>query len=312
MAAIRPILARCPPVKGAYHWLCDTALSGVCRVSPVLLGRLRYRAAWGRWPDLEHPRTFDEKLLWLNFYWRHPLKTEYADKYALRQHVERQGLGHLLPRLYGVYRSADAIDLAALPEQFVLKCTHGAKCNVFCRNKDTLDLTRARRDLARWLATDYSTLLGELQYAGMTPRIICEEFLEDGSGELPRDYKLYCFGGRVHCTLICSGRRANDNATYDYRDRSWQHLPYDRESGAEERPVTRPAGYEEMVSAAERLSKPFPFVRVDFYSIRGRAVLGEMTFTPSACIDTTYTELATRVLGDLIELPPALEHPERR
>jgi TupA-like ATPgrasp len=303
---IRKALAKCVPLKATYHVLRPAAISAVCHVSPGLLTRIRHRIGWDRWPDLRNPTTFDEKVLWLNLYWRHPLKTECADKYTLRGYAERQGLGHLLPRIYGVYETAGAIDFAALPQRFVLKCSHGCHCNVFCRNKTELDLQRTRRDLTRWLATDYSKLLGELHYAGMKPRILCEEFLEDGTGELPTDYKLYCSRGRFHCTLVCTGRRPNENANEDFVDRDWKRLPYNAESLAAGRRIVRPAAYEEMISAAERLSEPFPFVRVDFYCIQGRAVLGEMTFTPSACIDTTVTELGTRALGDFIELPDKL------
>jgi hypothetical protein len=140
----------------------------------------------------------------------------------------------------------------------------------------------------------------------MKPRIICEEFLEDGIGELPVDYKLYCSRGRFHSTLVCSGRRPNENANEDFMDRSWNLLPYLQESVAAVRRIARPPAYDEMISAAEKLSKPFPFVRVDFYCIRGRAVLGEMTFTPSACLDTTVTVLGARELGDFIALPDKL------
>jgi hypothetical protein len=42
---------------------------------------------------------------------------------------------------------------------------------------------------------------------------------------------------------------------------------------------------------------------MDFYGIRGRAVLGEMTFTPAGCIDTGYRDEVQRLLGDLITLP---------
>jgi hypothetical protein len=58
-----------------------------------------------------------------------------------------------------------------------------------------------------------------------------------------------------------------------------------------------------VLAAAEALSKPFPVVRMDFYSVNGRAILGEMTFTPHACIDTGYTDRAQCELGDLIVLP---------
>jgi hypothetical protein len=66
----------------------------------------------------------------------------------------------------------------------------------------------------------------------------------------------------------------------------------------------KPPGYEEMLDCAQTLSRQFPFVRMDFYSINGRARLGEMTFTPGACVSADYmTELAQQELGRLIELP---------
>jgi len=38
--------------------------------------------------------------------------------------------------------------------------------------------------------------------------------------------------------------------------------------------LPRPSAYEEMITIADELSKPFPFVRVDFYQIRGKAPFG--------------------------------------
>jgi len=61
-----------------------------------------------------------------------------------------------------------------------------------------------------------------------------------------------------------------------------------------------------MLAAAEALWRPFPFVRADFYSIKGKPVLGELTFTPHACVDTGFTVLAQKCLKELIRLPPKL------
>jgi len=58
-----------------------------------------------------------------------------------------------------------------------------------------------------------------------------------------------------------------------------------------------------MLEAAMDLAAPFPFVRIDFYSIRDRLVVGEMTFTPDACINRDYTADAQREMGRLILLP---------
>lgn len=42
--------------------------------------------------------------------------------------------------------------------------------------------------------------------------------------------------------------------------------------------IDRKKSYEKMVEYAEKLSKPFPHVRVDFYNIDGTIIFGELTF----------------------------------
>jgi hypothetical protein len=282
------------------------------RTSPVLLARFRYRTVTGRSLRLRSPVTFDEKLLWLMLYWRHPLKTRCTDKYAMRGFIEEMGFGHLLPGLYGVYEKGRDIDFAILPERFVLKATHGCGFNIICPDKKDLDAEAARRQLDSWLKKDFSRVYGEVHYAGIKPRIICEQLLDDGTGRLPRDFKLHCFHGRVHFTTVCSGRDpAGWNATYDHFDRDWRtKLPLSKSGLHLERAIPMPEAYPAMREAAEALSQPFPYVRMDFYSIRGSAVLGEMTFSPCGCIDTGYTEDTQNMLGGLIHLPERLDNVE--
>jgi hypothetical protein len=291
------VLVNCARRAGA---VCRAFLA---RLSPEILAAVRFRWNWGRWPDFRNPQTFDEKLLWLMRFWRHPLKTSCADKYAVRSYVEEHGLGHMLPNLLGVWESSAAIDFDALPDRFVLKCTHGCGCNIICKAKSALDRRDVRSRLDRWMRVDYSRIAGEVHYALIKPRIIAETFLDAGAGGLPDDYKLYCFNGAAHCTMVCTGR-ATGQPGFDFYDREWKvNLPYSKSSALAHRQIPEPAGYREMLAAAETLSKPFPFVRMDFYSIAGRAIVGEMTFTPHGCIDTGYTDLAQRELGRLIDLP---------
>ncbi|MCS7338618.1 MAG: glycosyl transferase [Verrucomicrobiae bacterium] len=303
MRRVRSLLAQCTPLKSTWHGARFAFFRVLLGISPVLLSQVRFRLAWKRWPDFRRPKTFDEKLLWLNLYWRHPLKPVCGDKYTLRGYVEGQGLGHLLPYLYGVYESVEEIDFRALPESGVLKCSHGCKCNIFWRQKINLDVNAARRDLARWMRTDYSRFFGELHYAEMKPRIICEELLNDGRGELPVDYKLYCFNGSVKCTLVCVGRQPNGKGKVYFYDNDWHYLRYIKHEGPPVYNIEPPSSYTAMIVAAEKLARPFPFVRVDFYDIGGRPVLGEMTFTDSACINAGLTEEAQYELGANLALP---------
>ena len=231
----RSIVAKIGPVKSAYHAVRAGAISFLAARSPRLLAQLRYREAWGRWPDLENPTTFDEKLLWLNLHWHHPLKVECGDRYTMRGYVERQELGHLLPRAYGVYDSVDAIDFRSLPDRFVLKCTHGAKSNVFCHNKTELDVDRARQDLRRWMATDFSKFYGEAHYAKMTPRILCEELLDDGTGLLPPTTR--CIASTDVRPTSCAASTASPTARPAWPSRTstgtrWSSTATSRREGA--------------------------------------------------------------------------------
>ena len=306
---MRKTLAKSALMKAAYHTLRSGVMSAVCHVSPGFLTRLRYRLAWGRWPALDRPTTFDEKLQWLNLFWQHPLKARCGDKYTMRGYVEEHQLGHLLPQLFGVYSSAEEIILDTLPDRFVMKCSHGCKCNVFCHDKRGLDWKTEKANLESWMNIDFSMKLGEIHYGSMTPRIICEEFLQDETGHaLPADYKVFCFDGRAYCTMTATARDPNGIAKLAFYDLEWKKkLPYCLPDLETDHEIPRPAAYEEILDCAQKLSRPFPFARMDFYSINGRAKLGEMTISPGACVSADYmTPLAQQELGRLIVLPERL------
>jgi hypothetical protein len=155
------------------------------------------------------------------------------------------------------------------------------------------------------MKTDYSKVFGELHYASMQPRIICEPFIENHGSVLPIDYKVYCFSGKAHCILVVSGRDfEGHNVTSDFYDMGWNtKLAYHESETNEDRHTPKPEALEEMISISESLSRPFPFVRMDFYNINGKAILGEMTFTPGGCIHKGYTELGQKILGSMVKLP---------
>ena len=259
--------------------------------------------------DLDNPQSFDEKLHWLNLYWQHPLKMRCGDKYDMRDYVKEHGLGYILPELFGVYENSCQIDFNNLPQRFVLKCTHGSGFNIVCLDKRSVNVVEVCRKLDAWMKMDYSKVEGEVYYAQIKHRIICEEYLDDLTNELPIDYKIFCFDGKAYCTVACTGRTINGVAKhYIFYDREWKNkLPFDKTSIQINVSIPRPEAYEEMIEAAEKLSRPFPCVRMDFYSIKGKAILGEMTFTSSGCTHHTLTDIAQQKLGELLRLPERLK-----
>ena len=149
----------------------------------------------------------------------------------MRLYVEKLGYGHVLPGLLGVYNHAGEIVFEALPQQFVLKCTLGCGFNILCASKDILNVEKAKQQLDAWLKIDYSKSAGELHYASMKPRIICEEFLDDLDGKQPTDFKVFCFNGKANCVFVATDRDQHGHTDkYDFYDFNWNKLPYYKSS----------------------------------------------------------------------------------
>ena len=67
--------------------------------------------------------------------------------------------------------------------------------------------------------------------------------------------------------------------TYDFYDTDFNRMDF-KYGGKEHsnKVLDKPRFYNEMIKYAEKLSKPFPFVRVDFYETDDSFYVGEMTF----------------------------------
>ena len=66
--------------------------------------------------------------------------------------------------------------------------------------------------------------------------------------------------------------------------------------------IKPPISIEQMWEIVEKLCKPFPFVRVDLYDANGKVIFGELTFTPSAGLDTGRLLETDRLFGGLLIL----------
>lgn len=232
------------------------------------------------WPDLKHPKTFNEKLQWLKLHNRKPEFTTMVDKYAVKKYVaDRIGEQYIIPTL-GVWDSFDQIDFDSLPNQFVLKTTHGGGglAVVICKDKKTFDKRRAKRILEKSLHSDIYMKYREWPYKDVPKRIIAEKYMVDESGTELKDYKFFCFNGEPKYMLLVSGRQAGKKR-FDYFDLNWNHLPvHDVGCPGAERLPAKPDNFEEMIFIAKKLSKGMTHVRVDFYNINCKIFFGELTF----------------------------------
>lgn len=302
MKSVRQQAMRALP-RSARRALVGWAIRAAYKISPEAGAKASYLLVMRRRLNLKSPRSFNEKIQWLKLYLyaSDPLVVQCSDKLAVRQYVESVGLGDTLNGVLGVYPGVALIPWEDLPDQFVLKTTHGCGGNVICRRRSELDRAAATELLDNSLETDYGSISGEMHYSLITPKILAEPYLRDGDRDLPRDYKVYCFNGVPRAVLVISGR--GTRIKLDLMDLEWARLPWTRPQFWSETPPERPAQLDEFVAHASRLSAPFPFVRVDFFLINDATIFGEMTFTPASGLATYYTAEGDAVLGGLLTLP---------
>lgn len=291
-------------------WLKDFIFKLLTRISPKLNTQVWYHHKFGKWLDLKHPQTSNDKVLWLklNTYYNNPLVTQCADKYAVREYVQKQGCGEILNDLYGAWTNPDDIDFNALPDKFVLKNNYFYHMNLVVTDKSKLDIPATRKMLKEWLKSDGHLLRSEMQYADIPKKIIAEKFIETEDGLAPADYKIYCCNGKPLYVMVCIGREQNVKPKFYYFDikgNLQRELTRDGLKASQDFKYDIPAGWDEMIKYAEKLSAPFPFVRADFYLEKGQVIFGELTFTPAAGLDDGKLHTTDLILGEHIVLPNA-------
>lgn len=236
-----------------------------------------YWVAFGKRCDFKNPRTFNEFITVQKNDPKLEAYSQFTDKYEVRKYVEENSEAHL-NRIYGVWTNSAAIDYSQLPESFVLKCTHGSGYNVLVKDKSKLDIKLTNKKINEWLAINYYTVGRELNYKKITPRIICEEFLEELDNQCP-ELKVFCFNGIpkfIQVNFWRSGVRYSNLYT-----NKWEYIPvrygYDNDTS-----YNFTADKAKVLKIAMQLSAPFDFVRVDLYFIRGEVYFSELTFGPGS------------------------------
>jgi len=257
--------------------------------------------------NFDDPKGFNEKIMWMKLYYQNPLVTQCADKFAVKDYVkETIGEEHIVPNI-GQWNDPDEIDFDTLPDKFVLKVNWSSGYNIICSDKSKLNIDETRKKLKKWIAPDRNAYYQFFNWGfkHMKPIIYAEEYLDQIAGQV-YDYKFFTFNGEVKALFIATDRSTGD-VTFDFFDRDFNYLPFTYGNTRHADPLPeKPKNYDKMIELAEKLAKPFPFVRVDFYEVGNRILLGEMTFysggglLPFDPVDWDYQ------FGEWLELPDKL------
>ena len=259
-----------------------------------------YLLSTGKVLDLQHPKTYNEKMQWLKLYDHDKEKTRLSDKYLVRDFVkETIGEKYLVP-LLGVWKCFDEIDFSTLPDKFVLKANHGCGYNLIVKNKEELNFKEAKEKFDRWLTTNFAYVNFEMHYKDIHPVIIAEEYIENEDDDL-YDYKVWCFNGEPKYIMYLNNRK--NGLKMVFYDTEWNRMPFTYSVAVCEEDIPKPDNLEELLEMSKKLSKDFKHVRVDFYRLNdGSYKFGEMTFTSAAGKAIWHPEEYDRILGDMLEL----------
>ena len=282
-----------PAAKGWLNWVPDS-----------LYLKVLYRVIMGRKLNLKNPKEYNEKLQWLKLNDRKPEYSTMVDKYEVRGYIEDLlGDKYLIPCL-GIYDSVDDIDIDALPDRFVLKCTHDSGSVEICKDKSRFDIEGARHRLSQAMKRNYYATYREWPYKYVKPRIIAEGYLEGDGGDL-KDYKVMCFNGEAKIIEVHENRFVEGKVhTQTFYDREWGIVPLTQvETVTVDRPSERPRQLDEILRLSELIAKNMYHARIDWYIEGDKIYFGEITFFDGSGFESFSTPEMERMLGDMIKLP---------
>ena len=268
-----------------------------------------YRDYFGIWPDLENPRTLSEKIHWLKLNTITALHRRCSDKITAPDYVRgRLGEDFLVPRILATHDVADINPQRITAERFVVKTSHDTGSILFCQDRAGFDWENARSEMRRALRRSFYRYHREYQYATPRPGIVVDEYVDPESPIGMIDYKVWCFHGKAHWIEVQLGLPPDLQSAFYSLD--WEALRLTLESAPNyptnyDGAIPAPARLPDLISAAERLAKPFPLVRADFYCPGQRVLFGELTFTPGAGLERYGPGDADRRFGDLLDLDRA-------
>lgn len=258
-----------------------------------------------RW---NNPETLNEKIQWLQLNTDTSKWTEYADKYEVRSYYIKMGFEEYLPKLLGVWDNVEDIDWESLPNKYVIKCTHDSHSTIII-DKGAVDIKLLKKKLRNKLNRKFGYRTCEPHYTKIKPRIIVEELLPNIYSSISSsliDYKILCFNGKPSYIWAAYNRK-HDSVYVNLYDLNWnQRSDYDRftnlyRDGKGLAP--RPQSLNKMIEIASVLSKGFPEVRIDFYDMGSKPVIGEMTFTNACGRIPFFSDEGQYKMGQMIKLP---------
>lgn len=261
-----------------------------------------YFKSYGKNCNLKNPKNLIEKVYWMELHSDTTLWTLCADKYRVREYIDEKGLIDYMPKLYGHWDNVSEIDFNTMPNSFVIKANNGCGTVRVINNKKECNIGKLKKELKRWLIIPYGWSNAQIHYTRIKPCILAEEVLSNDylsiSPESLVDFKVWCINGIPEYILVVFDRTEEDHKIEIF-DTEWNYHPefIKPRLRREESTFIKPACLEKMLELSKIISEPFSEIRVDFYVVNGKPVIGELTFTAGYgnCTEEFYLKMGEQV-----------------
>jgi hypothetical protein len=244
-----------------------------------------FKSIHGTYPDLIAPRGLNEKIIWAKFFQSYRVP-ETGNKLLTPTFIPdelRASVGSAAVRWRSTAPRLPPND--ALPDGFYyLKANHGS--DMYRRIRYPLSgLERVQLEslCAQWLNKAYGIADGEWWYNAFPKEV----FLEDDvvGDERSISYNFFAFAGAIEAIVLhekgAPGTKGTSRSTR--LDPDFRHDPVLSKNSNLPVPELSATTTSQLLHAAQRIGKPFPFARIDFFVGRNEDIhLAEITVAPGS------------------------------
>ena len=273
----------------------------------------RFSKLQGYIPNLDDPKTLNEKMEWLKLNYFQPFYIECCDKYLVHNYLKKKLGKDIAPRLLFVTQDPKELTYENIKEfPCIIKTSNGSGTNLIVKSKEQYSEKYIQHVFEKYIVlSDLHTAMSrEHQYDIEKAYIVVESLLKDINGGIPNDYKFLFLNGELEF-IYCSVDRLGANVRQVY-DKDWNRLHFAWVAGAnkeifekydESESIERPRSFEEMVRISSILAKDFPMVRIDFYDSDEGLYIGEITLHHGSARDKFYPSEYDMYYGQKLILP---------
>lgn len=244
-------------------------------LSLKLYHTLKYIKNFKRIPNFTSPKTITEVIIGNIVNENINKHYELADKIYAKKYVSDLVGAKYVVKTLKTLRYIEDINIADLPDKFVIKTNNSCGTNYFCEDKSRFDKSDCEKTIKKWLSDDYGLRNGEPHYSLIEPRVFIEEYID--FSDLLVDYKYFCFNGEPSFVQVID----REKGVQKFYDMEWNETDFKfKSSRLSDKSFLKPQEFNKMTEIVRKLSEGIDFCRVDMYTSDNTILFGEFTLTP--------------------------------